>query len=96
MSPYSTTEFPFTIPVIKNKSEEATNHDSKVKGSGSHGDSLGDTSLHQQLNILEIAVILIIGATTAIGKRCILLCLEFLVKLIMQLQASDISNFKLK
>ena len=68
MGPYSSTELPFTIPVMKNKSEDTTNHDNKVKGSGGHGESLGDTSLHQQLNILEIAVILIIGATTAIGK----------------------------
>ena len=30
-------------------------------------DPLADSSLHQQLNIVEITVILLIGATTAIG-----------------------------
>ena len=70
MTPYSAnTDFPFTIPNIKTKSESSSSNptDNKVKPGG-QGENLGDTSLHQQLNIVEIAVILIIGATTAIGK----------------------------
>ena len=65
---YSTsTDFPFDSNV-KNKSirDESYQRD---KQTGNERDTMGPgPALHHQLNIVEIAVILVIGATTAIGK----------------------------
>ena len=62
MPPYSTT----TVPNIRSKTFK-NGTETRVKESENVSSSLDPEALHQQLNIIEIAVVLIIGATTAIG-----------------------------
>ena len=71
--PYST-EFPLpTLPSIRNKTFK-NGTESKVKEAENVSSSLspgpgGPEALHQQMNVVEIAVVLVIGATTAIGSE---------------------------
>ena len=63
----TSTDFPFESN-DKNKTMRNESYH-KDKDTGNVRDTLGPgPALHQQLNIVEIAVILVIGATTAIGK----------------------------
>ena len=68
--PYST-EFPLpTLPSIRNKTFK-NGTESRVKEAENVSSSVspGPEALHQQMNVVEIAVVLVIGATTAIGSE---------------------------
>ena len=60
-------DFPLpTLPNIRNKTfKDGT--ETRAKEAEHVNSSLGPEALHQELNIIEIAVVLVIGATTAIG-----------------------------
>ena len=60
-------DFPLpTLPNLRNKTfKDGT--ETRAKAAEHVNTSLDPEALHQQLNIIEIAVVLVIGATTAIG-----------------------------
>ena len=60
-------DFPLpTLPNIRNKTfKDGT--ETRAKEAEHVNSSLGPEALHQDLNFIEIAVVLVIGATTAIG-----------------------------
>lgn len=65
--PQYSTDFPLpSLPNIRNKTLK-NGTEARVKEAENVSSSLDPEALHQQLNIIEIAVVLVIGATTAIG-----------------------------
>ena len=59
-------QYPQDLPNIRNKTfKDGT--ETRAKEAEHVNSSLGPEALHQDLNFIEIAVVLVIGATTAIG-----------------------------
>ena len=66
MPQYSTDFHLPSLPNVRNKTFK-NGTETRVKQAENVNSSLDPEALHQQLNIIEIAVVLVIGATTAIG-----------------------------
>ena len=65
--PQYSTDFPLpSLPNIRNKTFK-NGAETRGKEAENMSSSIDPEALHQQLNIIEIVLVLVIGATTAIG-----------------------------